>query len=124
METIEKHKSAYSGKEDFEGAITALLRLQDTYRLLTRSMAEGKLKNAQPMPPMTVDDCYQIGRYAYLANDMFSTKVWMEEVLRKLRMNEPSEDVSVFDVADHLAYAEYQVSVYIIYFNQTSSING
>lgn len=111
METIDKHKTAYSSKEDFEGAITALLRLQDTYRLLTKTVAEGKLKNAQPMPAMTVDDCYQIGRYAYLTNDMFSTKVWMEEVLRKLKMNEPSEDITVFDVSDHLAYAEFKVSV-------------
>jgi len=109
MEVFEKHKQHYATKEDHDGAIVALLRLQDTYRLASKSLAEGRLPNVRQMPRMSVRDCYEVGRYAYLNNDMFYTKQWMEETLRKIRMNEDPEGVSLFDVYDHLAYAEYQV---------------
>ncbi|KAK3708857.1 hypothetical protein QZH41_016282, partial [Actinostola sp. cb2023] len=108
IQVLEKHQEHFSTKEDLEGAITALLRLQDTYQLPPKLFADGKLPRVRQMPRMTVHDCYDVGRHAYLNNDMFYTKVWMEETLRKIRMDEELDGIVPFDVYDHLAYAEWQ----------------
>lgn len=58
---------------------------------------------------MSVGDTFDIGRQAYLNSDMYYTKVWMDETLRKIKREEDIENVEPFDVFDHLSYSEYQV---------------
>ena len=111
MEAISKHKQAFPSEEDFDGAISGLLRLQDTYRLSSRALATGRLPGVKASPRMTVGDSFDIGRQAYINQDMFYTKVWMEETLRKIRHQEDLETVSLFDVFDHLSFSEYQVGM-------------
>lgn len=107
-DAINKHKEAFPGKEDFDGAITALLRLQDTYQLQPSSFALGKLPGSVQSPKMTVGEVYDVGRHAYLNSDMFYTKTWMEEALKQYNKQNDSEDVHLFDVYDHLAFSEYK----------------
>jgi len=108
-DAITKHKEAFPGKEDFDGAITALLRLQDTYQLQPSAFALGKLPGSVQSPKMTVGEVYDVGRQAYLNSDMFYTKTWMEEALKQYNKQNESEDVRLFDVYDHLAFSEYKV---------------
>lgn len=109
-DAITKHKEALSSKEDYEGAITALLRLQDTYQIQPSSFTEGKLTDAVPSPKMTVGEIYDIGRHAYLNGDMFYTRSWMEESLRQyIKQQDDLEGVNLFDIYDHLAYSNYKV---------------
>lgn len=108
-DAITKHKEAFPGKEDFDGAITALLRLQDTYQLHPSSFALGKLPGSVQSPKMTVGEVYDVGRHAYLNSDMFYTKTWMEEALKQYSKQNETEDVRLFDVYDHLAFSEYKV---------------
>ncbi|XP_032232329.2 prolyl 4-hydroxylase subunit alpha-1 isoform X2 [Nematostella vectensis] len=108
VETLTKHKDQFPSQEDVDGAITALLRLQDTYRLTPDVISTGRLPKVRAVPMMTVSDTFDIGRSAYLSNDMFYTKAWMEVALEKIKKGEDSEDVKLFDVYDHLAFAEYQ----------------
>lgn len=107
-DAINKHKEAFPGKEDFDGAITALLRLQDTYQLQPSSFALGKLPGSVQSPKMSVGEVYDVGRHAYLNSDMFYTKTWMEEALKQYNKQNDSEDVRLFDVYDHLAFSEYK----------------
>ncbi|CAK5046863.1 unnamed protein product [Meloidogyne enterolobii] len=52
-------------KEDLNGAIQALLRLQDTYKLKTKDLANGILEDININRQMDGDDCYEIGLAAY-----------------------------------------------------------
>lgn len=108
IDAITKHKEALSSKEDYEGAITALLRLQDTYQLQPSSFTEGKLPGSVPSPRMTVSETYDIGRHAYLNGDMFYTKSWMEESLKQFQKQDDADGINPFDIYDHLAYSNYK----------------
>lgn len=108
-DAIAKHKEAFSDKEDYDGAIAALLRLQDTYQLQPSTFTEGKLPGRVPSPQMTLSEVYDVGRHAYVNSDMFYTKSWMEETLKVYNKQEDHEDVSLFDIYDHLSFSEYKV---------------
>ena len=109
VDAIAKHKEAFPAKEDYDGAITALLRLQDTYQLQPSSFSQGKLPGSVPSPKMGVSEVYDVGRHAYINNDMFYTKTWMEETLNLYNKHYDPEDVILFDIYDHLAFSEYKV---------------
>jgi len=109
-DAIGKHKEAFPAKEDYDGAIAALLRLQDTYQLQPSSFTQGKLPGTVLSPKMDVSEVYDVGRHAYLNSDMFYTKTWMEETLKMYnKQNDDDDDVNLFDIYDHLAYSEYKV---------------
>ena len=66
-------------------------------------------KYTHPHTP-TAKDCYLIGRSAYMQENWQHTRSWMLEVLRKFD-EEDDSDVDLVSLYDHLAYAEYQVSM-------------
>ena len=110
VDTVGKHKEAFPAKEDYDGAITALLRLQDTYQLQPSSFTQGTLPGAVRSPKMGLSEVYDVGRHAYVNSDMFYTKTWMEETLKLYNNQDDHEDVSLFDIYDHLSFSEYKVS--------------
>lgn len=122
-DVIAKHKEAFSDKEDYDGAIAALLRLQDTYQLQPSTFTEGKLSGTVPSPQMTLSEVYDVGRHAYVNSDMFYTKSWMEETLKFYNKQEDHEDVSLFDIYDHLSFSEYKVRFFSHLLSLSKHIN-
>ncbi|XP_068735828.1 prolyl 4-hydroxylase subunit alpha-1-like isoform X1 [Montipora capricornis] len=108
LDVIANHKEAFPGKEDYDGAIAALLRLQDTYQLQPSAFTQGKLSSLVSSPKMTVSEVYDIGRHAYINSDMFYTKSWMEETLTLHNKQDNHKDVGLFDIYDHLSFSEYK----------------
>ena len=108
-DAIAKHKESFPSKEDYDGAITALLRLQDTYQLQPSAFVQGKLPGSVPSPKMHLSEVYDVGRQAYLSSDMFYTKSWMDETLKLYHAGNELEDVNLFDIYDHLSFSEYKV---------------
>uniref|UniRef100_A0A914L6K2 Prolyl 4-hydroxylase alpha-subunit N-terminal domain-containing protein n=1 Tax=Meloidogyne incognita TaxID=6306 RepID=A0A914L6K2_MELIC len=51
--------------DDLNGAIQGLLRLQDTYNLKTRDLANGIVEDININKQMDAKDCYDIGLAAY-----------------------------------------------------------
>ncbi|XP_077867566.1 prolyl 4-hydroxylase subunit alpha-2-like, partial [Saccoglossus kowalevskii] len=86
---LTKYDDQLPDESDFSGACLAILRLQLTYEISTRDMADGKFiqKTKPDIPPsgMSVDDCYLIGYEAYKANDTHYCVKWMEEGLRRYK---------------------------------------
>ncbi|XP_073251115.1 prolyl 4-hydroxylase subunit alpha-1-like isoform X1 [Porites lutea] len=107
-DAIAKHKESFPSKEDYDGAITALLRLQDTYQLQPSAFVQGKLPGSVPSPKMHLSEVYDVGRHAYLNSDMFYTKSWMDETLKLYHAGNELEDVNLFDIYDHLSFSEYK----------------
>ena len=58
------------------------MRLQDTYRLDTSSLASGVLNGRHYGTALTAHDCFEIGRQTYNNGDYYHTNIWMEEALR------------------------------------------
>ncbi|CAN0207187.1 unnamed protein product [Lampetra planeri] len=71
-------------EEDVTGAAKALMRLQDTYRLRTRDIADGNLPGAMYRDALSARDCYDLGRVAYTEGDYRHTQLWMRQALRMM----------------------------------------
>ncbi len=105
------------------GAAEALLRLQDTYKLDTTLLADGVIpirdmkgsKTGQRgvLPPenqisLTANDCFELGRQAYVNDDYYHTVLWMQEAIDRLDKEEsvnPSDRVAILE---YLAFATYR----------------
>lgn len=92
--------------EDLNGAATGLMRLQDTYRLDTDSLARGVLNGKYYGPTLTGHDCFELGRQTYNNGDYFHTNVWMEQALR-LYHEEVEKTISRSDILEYLAFSAY-----------------
>ncbi|VDN03309.1 unnamed protein product [Thelazia callipaeda] len=94
--------------EDLTGASMALLRLQDTYRLDVKEMANGKILNVSISQSLTARDCFDIGRAAYSADDHYHTIMWMQEALERLQDELPNSTVNVSEILEYLAFSMFK----------------
>ncbi|CAJ0581013.1 unnamed protein product, partial [Mesorhabditis spiculigera] len=97
----------YPTTEDYTGAAIGLLRLQDTYRLDTRQLADGKIQTLQGNHSLTAFDCFEIARAAYNVEDFYHVILWMEEAHRRNQLeNPPTADEA--DILEYLSFAMYK----------------
>lgn len=104
--------------EDFLGAAAGLFRLQETYGITSREMAEGKMKGVKPSPhQLTAADCLELGTLAY-KNDKYVLMVeWLEEAerIRMLNVTQGIDrigNLSTVGLFEHLAWGYYISSNY------------
>ncbi|XP_033757090.1 prolyl 4-hydroxylase subunit alpha-1-like isoform X1 [Pecten maximus] len=105
-ERIQHLKESLPSYEDLNGAVVALLRLQDTYKLDTDRIAGGDLQGT-PSVSLTADDCFELGRVAYHDLDYYHTSLWMEVALNKLD-KEVNKTVHRKDILDYLSFSVYK----------------
>lgn len=100
---IEELKGYLPNYDDLRGAVTALLRLQDTYQLDTNQLAQGRIRSMMAKQ-MSANDCFEIGRLAYLREDFYHTAMWMQASLEK-EGEEKNKTIPRELVLDYLSYA-------------------
>ncbi|XP_060574023.1 prolyl 4-hydroxylase subunit alpha-1-like isoform X2 [Ruditapes philippinarum] len=105
---IEEMRENLPNYEDLTGSVSALLRLQDTYKLETNELARGNVGGVAS-PELTAWDCYELGRLAYNTEDYYHTIMWMEEALAKIRQfHDEGVDENIVAILDYLAFAQYK----------------
>jgi len=92
--------------EDLNGAALGLMRLQDTYRLDTDSLARGILNGEEYGPTLSAHDCFELGRQTYNTGDYYHTTIWMEQAM-KLYNEEVEKSISKADILEYLAFSAY-----------------
>uniref|UniRef100_A0A2K6VM80 procollagen-proline 4-dioxygenase n=1 Tax=Onchocerca volvulus TaxID=6282 RepID=A0A2K6VM80_ONCVO len=98
----------YPTEEDLLGAATGLLRLQDTYQMDTKDIADGKILNSQMCTvALTAGDCFEIGRVAYHKYDYYHTIMWMQEALERAE-KETISTANIEDILEYLAISLYK----------------
>ncbi|XP_065062903.1 prolyl 4-hydroxylase subunit alpha-1-like [Rhopilema esculentum] len=107
MSTIENARPFFPSFDDYKGAMTAIIRLQDTYHLRADSLAEGVLPGIRRSASLSINDMFELGRHAYELKDWFHTKGWMEACLKKMGNMNIKDGIRRFDVLDHIAFSEY-----------------
>lgn len=55
-----------------------------------------------------MDDCFDLGKVAYLEADYYHTELWMAQALSQLEQGEASTAVDTVTVLDYLSYSVYQ----------------
>uniref|UniRef100_A0A0N5AR18 procollagen-proline 4-dioxygenase n=1 Tax=Syphacia muris TaxID=451379 RepID=A0A0N5AR18_9BILA len=93
----------YPTQTDLSGMAIGLLRLQDTYRLNTKDIADGIKLDIY----ILAGDCFEIGRVAYLEEDYYHTILWMQEALNRV-MNESESTAPIEEILEYLAYSLYK----------------
>uniref|UniRef100_A0A8C5C8M9 Prolyl 4-hydroxylase subunit alpha-1 n=1 Tax=Gadus morhua TaxID=8049 RepID=A0A8C5C8M9_GADMO len=107
ISNLTMQRKHFPTEDDQTGAAKALLRLQDTYHLETNTIATGNLPGVTYKSPMTVEDCYELGKIAYSDSDYYHTELWMSQSLQQLDQGEEST-IDKVTVLDYLSYAIYQ----------------
>ena len=115
MSSIENARPLFPSFDDYKGAMTAIFRLQDTYHLGADSLSDGIVPGARKSAALSINDMFELGRHAYDIKDWFHTRGWMEACLKKMGADVSKDGITRFDVLDHLAFAEYQVTKFSIY---------
>lgn len=97
----------FPDEEDLTGAAIALLRLQDTYRLDTASLAKGHIRGVKPSPELSAGDCFELGRQSYNNEDHYHTVLWMQEALDRVdeELNKTADRV---EILEYLAFSTFQ----------------
>ena len=57
--------------------------------------------------PMTVEDCFELGKIAYIESDYYHTDLWMVQALKQQDQGEESP-IDMVLVLDYLSYSVYQ----------------
>uniref|UniRef100_A0A914BYM0 procollagen-proline 4-dioxygenase n=1 Tax=Acrobeloides nanus TaxID=290746 RepID=A0A914BYM0_9BILA len=97
----------YPDDEDLDGAAIGLLRLQDTYHLNTKDLANGVVAGNNVGKTLSGQDCFEVGRAAYNAKDYYHTLEWMQEALDRIKIEKPPTKRES-DILEYYAYALYQ----------------
>ena len=105
-EQRDSHGLRWPSDEDLNGAAVGLMRLQDTYRLDTDSLARGILNGHHYGPTLSAHDCFELGRQAYNNGDYFHTNIWMDQAM-KLFQEEKEKTISQSDILEYLAFSAY-----------------
>ena len=94
---------------DLDGALKAIARIQETYRLPPSYIAAGLRETPSDELQLGVEDTYTIGRDAYTEEKYQNTKIWMEEAFRQMNGSADKDGVKMSDILDHLSWVEYKV---------------
>uniref|UniRef100_A0A2K6VMM0 procollagen-proline 4-dioxygenase n=1 Tax=Onchocerca volvulus TaxID=6282 RepID=A0A2K6VMM0_ONCVO len=98
----------YPAKEGLSGAAIGLLRLQDTYKMNTKDIADGKILNSEMRTvALTAGDCFEIGRVAYNTFDYYHTVMWMQEARERIE-KEAIPTANLEDILDYLTFSLYK----------------
>ncbi|VDM97021.1 unnamed protein product, partial [Onchocerca ochengi] len=98
----------YPTEEDLLGAAIGLLRLQDTYQMDSKNIADGRILNSKIRTvALTAGDCFEIGHAAYDAHDYYHTILWMQEA-RERAEKEAVPTANLEDILEYLAFSLYK----------------
>ncbi|KAH7731564.1 Protein PHY-2 [Aphelenchoides avenae] len=107
LQNISTSDREFPHDEDLAGAAIGLLRLQDTYRLDTRELANGVVQGKKIGKELSAHDCFEIGRLAYNAEDYYHTLLWMQESMDRAEKENPPTATEA-DILEYLAFALYK----------------
>jgi len=87
---------------DIEGTAESLIRLHEIYDIYPK---EFEVNNHT----FTAQDCFDIGRQAYLNSDSYQTVIWMRESWKRYlkgdKIKSNLEKISEFEILDHLSHS-------------------
>lgn len=111
--------NSFPSGEDLSGAADALLRLQDTYKLDTATIAKGQIpvgfshvRHSQPAfitneLELSAGDCFELGRHSYTIGDHYHTILWMTEALQRIS-TEKAKTAEEAEILEYLAFSTFK----------------
>ncbi|XP_065186802.1 prolyl 4-hydroxylase subunit alpha-1-like [Sycon ciliatum] len=107
MSMLDQMQSSFPTTADITGTATALMRLQETYRLNVSAMADGQAGSLGQR--LQLADIFSLGVLAYNDKQYFHAKRWLQECLRRVYSGAGDPHVTEAGVIDFLAFTEYNL---------------
>ncbi|XP_070552707.1 prolyl 4-hydroxylase subunit alpha-1-like isoform X2 [Ptychodera flava] len=108
---LANHRVHIPKDSDLRGAAKALLRLEDVYQLEPQTIVQGDIGGVSATR-LRPEDCFDLGRAAYLSGDHYHTEIWLNEALALWKREEEQRTTenpfNVSKVLDYLAFSHYQ----------------
>uniref|UniRef100_A0A914LRH9 procollagen-proline 4-dioxygenase n=1 Tax=Meloidogyne incognita TaxID=6306 RepID=A0A914LRH9_MELIC len=110
LKNISKQRETrFPNEDDLNGAFEGLLRLQDTYNLKTKDLANGIVEDININKQMDAKDCYDIGLAAYNKEDYYHSILWMEEANeRYYSLEKEFTEINKSDILNILSISLYK----------------
>uniref|UniRef100_A0A914LB53 procollagen-proline 4-dioxygenase n=1 Tax=Meloidogyne incognita TaxID=6306 RepID=A0A914LB53_MELIC len=106
---LNQRETRFPNEADLNGAIQGLLRLQDTYKLKTKDLANGIVEDININKQMDAKDCYEIGLAAYNEEDYYHSILWMEEANERFYLLEKEfTEINKSDILNILSISLYK----------------
>lgn len=86
-----------------------VFQLQDEKELSTKQLANGDIPGVLQTKPLNFDECFHLGRLAYLSADYYHCTLWMEETLERLKIRGNVSDEDRIRVYDYLSFSLYKL---------------
>uniref|UniRef100_A0A0P5MAM3 procollagen-proline 4-dioxygenase n=1 Tax=Daphnia magna TaxID=35525 RepID=A0A0P5MAM3_9CRUS len=95
-----RNNEKFPKEEDFLGATSALVRLQDTYELNITELVRGNLRGRQTHAELTALDCLFMGKHAFDEGAYARAVEWLEEsyILAGLENNQTIRQDHIMEV--------------------------
>ncbi|XP_046858878.1 prolyl 4-hydroxylase subunit alpha-2-like isoform X2 [Xenia sp. Carnegie-2017] len=106
---LRTYKDLMPSEVDLDGALKAIARIQETYRLPPSYISAGLRKVPTNEEQLGVEDIFTIGRDAYRNEQYLHTKIWMREARRQMNGTSYKNGVKMSDILDHLSWVEYKL---------------
>ncbi|CAH2108424.1 unnamed protein product [Euphydryas editha] len=97
----------YPTLEDLTGAAQALTRLQETYHLDVKDLAQGILNGVVYSTSMNSDDCFELGRVLYNEKDYNNSVSWMLMALEKYPNNDELYSFTDVDIIEYISFTYF-----------------
>ncbi|GJQ82951.1 hypothetical protein Trydic_g5951 [Trypoxylus dichotomus] len=116
-----KDVMTFPSDEDLSGAALALMRLQDTYRLDTASLANGEIQGVKYTSQLNAEACFELGRQSYNVGDYYHTKLWMTEADERLK-REVNHTIDRSDILEYLAFSTFKLGNTLLALDLTNKL--
>ena len=110
-EILDKHRSWFPEVSDFEGAINAIFRIQEIFKVKALDLVSDKVPSQTRGYPMVANDAFEIGKLAYEAENFRKAQKWLQTAAILWKEGKRMEDDDIAEILDYLSYVEYKVSI-------------
>ena len=109
FELIKEHNSSLPDKQDLQGCVLAILRIQDVYNISAERIASGKLSHKTLSPEMDAAHCLELGFMRHHWEQYEEAYGWLIESWKRMNPQDNSSGITTKDVLQYLIWAEYKV---------------
>ncbi|XP_028416786.1 prolyl 4-hydroxylase subunit alpha-1-like isoform X2 [Dendronephthya gigantea] len=109
LEILDKHRGWFPDISDFEGAIDAIFRVQDIYKVKALDLAKDLVPSSTRGYPMIANDAFEIGKVAYEAEKYKEAQKWLAAAAILWKEGKRSDEDDIAEILDYLSYVEYKL---------------
>ncbi|XP_046858925.1 prolyl 4-hydroxylase subunit alpha-1-like isoform X2 [Xenia sp. Carnegie-2017] len=108
-DVLNKHRNLFPDESDFEGAIDAIFRVQEIFKVKSLDLAKDNIPSETRGFPMMTNDAFEIGKTAYESEKYEESQKWLETAVTLWKEGLHTNKDNMAEILDYLSYVEYKL---------------